>query len=226
MNKNKRLKIIGIAFAFFYFFMIVEYIVTDEIPSFKAGFNKGMNDASNMWNKSDLKKTEICFLNVVPKMGHYTFPTEFSNLTGENIIAEASSLVAKAQYSKPLPIWLNITYLFTMLLSFPILFLLFYIPVQAYQTIRSIVKDEIFNMKTIIRIRRIGYALLIIFGCMVYTMFTHYLLCKQLISLEDYDIVFSLKNEYIFLLFGLITLLFAEILKISHTMKEEQDLTI
>jgi hypothetical protein len=57
-------------------------------------------------------------------------------------------------------------------------------------------------------------------------MYTLYSVSKQLIGFEDYNIAFSMKNEYIFLLFGLITLLFAEILKISHTMKEEQDLTI
>jgi hypothetical protein len=226
MNKNKRLKIIGILFAFFYFFIIGEYIVTEEIASFKSGFKDGQEKALQEWGKLELK-TETCFLNIVPKTGLFTYPTNFSNLKGENIIkADISSMTAKVQYSKELPIWLDITYYFTIGLAFPMLFLLFYIPVQAYKTIRSIVKDEIFNLKTITRIRRIGYALLIIFGFLVWTMVIQYLISKQLISLEDYNIVFSMKNEYIFLLFGLITLLFAEILKISHTMKEEQDLTI
>jgi len=227
MKTNRRLKIIGILFAAFYFFIIGEYIITDEIPSFKAGFDQGWSEAKNMKGKSEWRNIETWFLNVVPKTGLYTFPTEFTNSIGKSIIkADVSSMVAKVQYSKKLPAWLSIAYSFTIFLSLPIVFLLLYIPVQAYKTIHSIVKDEIFNMKTIVRIRRIGYALLIIFGCLVWTMFIHYSISKQLIGLEDYDIIFSMKNEYVFLLFGMITLLFAEILKISHTMKEEQDLTI
>jgi hypothetical protein len=227
MKNNKRLKVIGILFAFFYFFIIGEYIVTEEISSFKAGYSEGRDKAREEWDKLALKKTEICFLNIIPKAGLYSFPTKFANLKGEDIIkASVGSMTAKVQYSKKLPIWLKIFFHFAMILAFPILFLLLYIPVQAYKTIRSIVKDDIFNLKTITRIRRIGYALLIIFGCSLWAMFIEYLIGKHLISLEDYDIVFSMKNEYIFLLFGLITLLFAEILKISHVMKEEQDLTI
>jgi len=222
---NKRLKIFGILFAFFYFFIIGEYII-EEIPSFVAGFKEGWNEAGQTKENRKINNPETCFLNVVPKMGQYTYPTEFFNLMGENIIkADVSSMVAKAE-SKILPSWLSITYAFAIFLSLPIFVLLLYIPVQAYKSIRSIVKDDIFNMKTIIRIRRIGYALLIVFGCMIFTEFIQYLVSKRLIDLRDYDIIFSVKSDYIFLLFGLITLLFAEILKISHTMKEEQDLTI
>ena len=49
---------------------------------------------------------------------------------------------------------------------------------------------------------------------------------QSTIRLENYKIIFSMQSEYYWLLFGLVTLLFAEILKISHTMKEEQDLTV
>jgi hypothetical protein len=227
MKNNKRLKIIGILFAFFYFFIIGEYIVTEEISSFKAGFKEGWESAKEGRDKLILKKAQTCFINIVPKAGLYTFPAKFTNQErGDFIKVDAGSFTTKVEYSKNLPVWLDISYYSTLLLAFPILFLLFYIPVQAYKTIRSIVKNEIFNLKTITRIRRIGYALLIIFGCMLWTMFVMYSINKQLISLDVYDIVFSMKNEYIFLLFGLITLLFAEILKISHTMKVEQDLTI
>ena len=222
---NKRIKILGILFAFFYFFIIGENII-EEIPSFVAGFKEGWKEGGRIKENKNISKTETCFLNVVPKMGQYSFPTEFLNSTEGNLIkADVSSMVVRAE-SKILPTWLSITYAIAIFLIFPTFFLLLFIPVQAYKTIRSIVKDEIFNMKTITRIRRIGYALLIVFGCTIFTEFILYLVSKQLIDLRDYDIVFSAKSNYIFLLFGLVTLLFAEILKISHTMKEEQDLTI
>jgi len=222
---NKRIKILGILFAFFYFFIIGEYII-EGVPAFVEGFKEGWKEGRRVKENKNINKSEICFLNVVPKMGQYTYPTELLNLMGGNLIkAEIRSFYVKTE-SKILPTWLSITYGFIIFLSFPIFFLLLYIPVQAYKTVRSIIKDDIFNMKTITRFRRIGYALLIVFGCMIFSEYIEYLVSKQLIDLRDYDIVFSIKSDYIFLLFGLVTLIFAEILKISHTMKEEQDLTI
>jgi hypothetical protein len=232
---NTRLKIICILFGFAYFFIIGEYIITEEFPSFKAGVKAGWEEGSreanrNLGNSSeeiyDVADNEICYLDVVPKAGIYTYPSSFFNTkTGTPFQTDVTYFRAKIE-NPTIPAGLAVANGFSIFLAFIAVFLLIYIPVQAYKVIRSIVKNDIFDINTISRIRRIGYSLIIIFGCLAYHGVVAYFISKHLVALEDYKIVFSLKDDYIFLLFGLIILLFAEILKISHTMKEEVDLTV
>jgi hypothetical protein len=223
---NTRLKIICILFGVTYFYIIGEYIVTEVASDFMSGFKEGQNAANATFDNLPIEY-KTCFFNAIPKKELSVTPIAFTNLKNASAIHLNSSIFrAKVENPIKLPTWITIAYGFEILFAFIALFLLIYIPVQAYKTIRSIVKNQIFEENTIYRIRRIGYALLIVFGLEVYTSFVSYFEAKALISLEEYKIVFSIKDNYIFLLFGLITLLFAEILKMSHKMKAEQDLTI
>jgi hypothetical protein len=225
-SKNFRLKLFGVLFVVFYFAIIGEYVFS-SVASFVAGFKQGFEEGMKIKENLEPEREEICFLHLTPKQGEYTFPTELLNLkSGMLIKADFEKIKAQVKCSAKIPAWLSILYGITMFLSIVTITLLIYIPVQAYKTIRSIMKDDIFNQRNITRIRRIGYSLLIIFGIAAFGDYVVYRLGKQLVELADYNHVFTLKDEYIFLLFGLITLLFAEILKISHTMKEEQELTI
>jgi hypothetical protein len=222
---NTRLKIICILFGIAYFFIISEHIVRETFPIFKAGFLQGWREASEQ--ASDRPNDETCYFDVEPKAGVHSYPSSFLNLkTGTWFNAEVVSFRAKIQNPVKLPTGLVIAEGLGTFLGLFALFLLLYIPVQAYKVIRSMVKNEIFDVSTINRIRKIGYALLIIFGYSACMGVVLYSISRNLIDLEDYNNVFSLKEDYIFLLFGLIILLFAEILKISHTMKEEVDLTV
>jgi hypothetical protein len=227
---NTRLKIICILFGTIYFYIIGEYVVTEAVSEFTAGFKEGFNEGRNaaLATFDNLPmEYKTCFLNAIPQKGLGAYPISFTNLKNSSAIHIAPTIFrAKVENPVKLPTWINIAYGFEIFFAFIILFLLIYIPVQAYKTICSIVKNKIFEEDTVYRIRRIGYALLIVFGLGVYTSVVSYFESKALISLEEYKIVFSVKENYIFLLFGLITLLFAEILKMSHKMKIEQDLTI
>ncbi|GHT27814.1 hypothetical protein FACS189432_04910 [Bacteroidia bacterium] len=237
-----RLKIICILFGAAYFYIIGEQMVTENIADFMNGFNEGFMNGYNEGldsTKRSLDKQEtgnretavenyeIYFFHAKPKNGLSSFPTSFKNNKNSSLIlTNVDSFRAKILNPVKLSNGLLAARGFRDFFSFVVLFLLIYIPIQVYKTIRSVVKNEIFEMKTIHRIRRIGYALLLIFGFLVYHSFVDYAISKALISMEDYKIVFSIQEEYIFLLFGLVTLLFAEILKISHTIKEENDLTV
>jgi hypothetical protein len=227
---NTRLKIICILFGFAYFYIIGEHIVTEDIADFMTGFNEGRTLVKEQETENQEKKIEgldTHFFSVIPKNGFGSFPTSFVNLKNSSfILANVGSFRAKVANPIKLPIGLVVARGFSLFFSFFVLFLFIYIPIQTYKTIRSVIKNEIFEIKTIHRIRRIGYTLLLIFGFSVYYSFVDYATSKALISLEDYKIVFSMKEDYTFLLFGFVTLLFAEILKMSHTMKEENDLTV
>jgi hypothetical protein len=218
---NTRLKIICILFGIIYLIIIGESIVTDLYPSFTAGFKAGYNGSQ----QTETSK-EIDFY-AKPINGIYSFPTSIINTkTGEMISAEWNSIHVSLTNPAKLPLWFGITYIFLMISAFFICALVIYIPIQVYKVIRSIVQNEIFDPKNIRRIRRIGYALLIYFSYTAFYIIRSTLEAQALVGLENYKIIFNFKEEYIFLLFGLIVLLFAEILKISHTLKEENDLTV
>ena len=115
-----------------------------------------------------------------------------------------------------------LSYLFSAAIS------LIYIPVQAYKTLRSIVEYKIFNTENITRIRRVGYATIINFALLLFIVNP---IIKWIVSLivahdNPFLLLFNNSQYYGILLVGLLTLLFAEILKICQGMKTEQDLTI
>lgn len=125
------------------------------------------------------------------------------------------------------PFWtLFVPGLITILLSISLLGLFTYIPILTYKVIRSIVKDNIFDMINIKRIRKIGYALLIAFlaALPIYPL-TQYLY-SFLFGISDISALGSIRDDYSLCLFGLLVLLFAEILKLSLHIKEENDLTV
>lgn len=120
--------------------------------------------------------------------------------------------------------------LLILVLIFNFLSTLMYIPIQAYKILRSIMKDKIFDTNNITKIRRIGYVTLINFGLVVLVMNPiikyFYVSLFQVDPDHFYLDAFSNSQYYGSLLFALLILLFAEILKMSQEIKVEQDLTI
>lgn len=104
--------------------------------------------------------------------------------------------------------------------------LLIYIPIQTYKVIRSIVRDEIFDPHTTQRIRRIGYACLVTFLINIPLFSLTQYLYYAFLDIQDLSQYGSIRDDYSLLLIGLLVLLFAEVLKISHSIKEEHDLTV
>jgi len=226
---NTRLKIICILFGIVYFYFVGMAII-DSIPDFMAGFKEGYNKVKTFGEEGSTieepDQTETVFLNIKPISGFFSFPSSIINLkSGNPVRAEFSSLITKVDKTQ-LPLKVKIGSIVFIFLAFPTLFAIVFIPIQIYRVIRSIVKNEIFKLRNVARIRWIGYCLLFIFVGEAYSNFFNTVEAKALIRLEDYQIIFKMGSEYYWLLFALVTLLFAEILKISHTMKEEQDLTI
>jgi hypothetical protein len=225
---NTRLKIICVLFGIAYFYFVGATII-DEFPSFISGFNEGQRSVRNFDtrnNHDETDRTETVYFNLKPISGYYTFPSSMINLkTGNPVRAELSQFIAKVDKTQ-LPPKIKIGYTILFLLTFPLFFVIIFIPIQTYRVIRSIVKNGIFNPQNVNRIRWIGYCLLYFFIVGIYAQFISVAEARALVDLEDYHIVFKVDGEYYWLLFALVTLLFAEIMKISHTIKEEQDLTI
>jgi hypothetical protein len=170
---------------------------------------------------------ETIEFHVKPLSGLYTFPDYALNLkTGNMIKAEFPFIRANVDKSR-LPSGIVVAALIIILIfMFPVLFAFVFIPVQIYRIIRSVINNEIFDYRNVNRIRWIGYCLLLIFVLQMFANIINTIEARALINIENYQIVFRMDTEFYTLLFALVTFMFAEILKISHTMKEEQDLTI
>lgn len=228
---NTRLKIICILFGIIYFYFVGISII-EGIPDAKAGYKQGSENAHRQFNEKnrnaydETEQTELVFFQVKPLAGFRTFPDSILNLkTGNPIRVELPTVIAEINTSQ-LPQWIKTGYIALLLLSFPMLIAVVFIPIQIYRVIRSVVKNEIFNPRNITRIRWIGYCLLFISATGIYASFIDTAKARALVQMEDYQVIFKMGEEYYWLLFAVVTFLFAEILKISHTMKEEQDLTI
>jgi len=231
MKTNIRLKIITISFASAYCFIIGEFLFADMVSAMMAGFQKGYEYGINIKEHGDETFTsaldemdEIIMFQVKPKE-YGSLPTALTMLNGTTLFAQSDQFFTTIK-NPVRPLWIRIARTFSWIVSFCLMVILIYIPVQVGKVIRSVLKNEIFDMKNVKRLRKTGYALLLVFVLAATFGIIYTIDARNLIQLADYRIIFSLKEDYIYLLFGLATLLFAEILKISHTMKEEQELTV
>ena len=225
---NTRFKIICILFGIAYLYFIGVTII-DGVPDFKNSFMEGANQAiiDSNGGAGKVPQFETIVFDVQPASGSFTFPSSILNLkTGDLIRTEISTFNAKVDRALA-PAWIKTaTPVFMLIFVFPSLFAIAFIPVQIFRVIRSIVKNEIFDARNVNRIRWIGYSLLLIFVMRLFENITTTVEARALVSLENYKIVFKFGEELYTLLFALVTFMFAEILKLSHAMKEEQDLTI
>lgn len=134
----------------------------------------------------------------------------------------------KATQGEALNVWIGVFLpaIGMLVVALTIVGLFVYIPVKTYRIIRSVIKDNLFDLKNIQRIRMVGYALLLIFvlSLIFYPLannfYVNILKSTSIVEME------SIRDEYHLLLMGLLVLLFAEIMKISHKIKEENELTV
>jgi len=90
----------------------------------------------------------------------------------------------------------------------------------------SLIKKNIFFEKENIRLlRRLGTELVIVYFGMVLFNFLNYKLNASLFSFSEYQLKMD-SIDSIWLLFGIVVLLIAEILSKAKVLKEEQELTI
>lgn len=218
---EKRIKVYSVVLALVYFSMII-YGFYSGIESFQAGYNLGKNSLDST------KSLEIHHFKVKPQEGGYTFPESVLNVkTGNNIDIESRECMTLM--SVPLDSHSGISLIIRLaqlLFSFLFLFIFLFIPILFFKMIRSIVKGNILNKSNIRRVTIIGWLLVAyyIMNLLLYNWGETYI-TKQLVQLENYDIVYDF-SDMTALILGIVTLLFSEILKFSLRLKEEQELTI
>ena len=226
---DRRLKIITIAISAVYLVIIGGYIhrsIADMVYGFKIGFKEGFESVEN-GRMPSLSAAGCFFISLKPENGFRTFPSTFRNqMDRKPMKAEIEKMVVElSDVTEQLPKGTFAADICSLFLSFFALFVMVAIPIQTFRILRSITRDKIFDLSNIRKMRFIGYALLAFYVANFVFCFIHYRIASSVVELDGYKLQMDLGNVTLVLL-GLVVLMFAEILKISVQMKEEQDLTV
>jgi hypothetical protein len=220
---NKRLKIIGVIFGIIYI-AILGFNFTSQISEITGSFMDGFNSVQKNPKAGINRLYEILQFEVQPKGERYIDDLQNLN-SGEILKAKVDSFTVKTRLPKSSKTKLLFDIFFG-IIAFAVLFSIIAIPVLVVIIIRSIVRNDVFNSRNISRLKWIGYLLIAIFGFVLLFYIRDYVIAKSFIELQNYKIVFKTGESHFYLIMGIVTLLFAEILKIATQMKEENDLTV
>jgi len=222
---DRRLKIITIALGVVYVITIGKYFhreMGDFVYGLKLGMKIGETGEMPSWSSIG-----TFWLSLKPENGPRTFPTTMRNQLDRKLMnVEIEKMVVELTDVKDqMPGESIASFIFTVFLSFFALFVLAMVPVQTFRVLRSVSKDKIFDPTNIHKLRIIGYALLAYYAAnLIYSMI-HYRMAVSVVRVDGYTLQMDWGNSTLVLL-GFVVLMFAEVLKVSVQLKEEQDLTV
>ena len=226
---DRRLKIITIALSMVYVASIGRFIyygAADFVYGAKLGLQAGIKMAET-GEAPSWATIGTFFLSLKPENGLRTFPTTMRNqLDRKPMNAEIERMVVEiSEVKNRQPGETIATFFFTSFLSCFALFILALVPLQTFRVLRSVSKDKIFDPTNIRKLRSIGYALLAFYIANLVVNFFHYRIATQVVQVDGYSLQFDWGNITLVLL-GFVVLMFAEVLKVSVQLKEEQALTV
>jgi len=219
-NKNRNLVLYCAILAVIYVVSILGAF-SDMSSAFITGFKQGYSEAEKG------NDSEIFHFEVEPEKGSYTFPSTITNeKTGQSMQAEIGSfMVYQTNPENPLTGSDKLLKGLNLFLSLITMIILIYIPIQTFKIIRSVMKEVIFDQNNIKRLRKIGFAVLLLFICKYVSAYSDCLVASHALQIHNYKPVVK-ETHMIFLFLGIVICIFAEILKKATVIKEEQDLTV
>lgn len=216
--KNK-VKIYAALIGFVYTIMVVAVGVA-EFKEMKTGFNAG-------YNQRDENNISFIFeADVTHKSKDLVFAEKLESINAQEVRIEPRKMLMALDYPKgEIPTDITVRYMGILLFAILTLIIILYIPFCFYQIARKTVVKEVLDQFVIKRITRIGWMLMIYFVSDVLVKVINYSATKKYLILADYDVVFP-SISYNVLMLSVLALFLAQVLNMSLTMKEEQDLTI
>ncbi len=217
--KTKRLSILTLLAGLTYAFLVISSFVIGA-DDFKRGYEGATK--SDVYVSSG-NNPDYYYLNLKPK--------NVSNLT-DSLVNMKDNRVIRLMSNSVITIdsyklstsakWYQA---FQIILAFLLLIIYITIPIHFYRFIILINENVFFEKENISLLRRLGFELLIVyFGNVLYN-FTNYKINSSLFSFSEYKLVMDYFDG-IWLLFGIVVLLIAEILAKALILKEDQKLTI
>ena len=225
---DRRLKVITIALSAVYLLCIGGGIYRG-VAEFAKGVQDGMEEAfetQKTGEKLSLFSAGF-YLTLKPETGFHSFPTTMLNqMDSKPMKAEIEKMVVKmSDVRGQLPEGAFAADICSYFLGFFALFVMIMIPVQTFRVLRSVTMNKIFDPANIRKLRFIGYALLAYYATELIFNLIHYRVSASVVRVDGYSLQVDPGNITLVLL-GLVVLMFAEVLKVSVQMKEEQDLTV
>jgi len=191
--------------------------IIDGWDDFKLGFKEGFKDTP---------KKEFYFVDMKAKQGFASFPDSIINIkTGDKVNIRYDKAQLKATIVPIQGKSLFIYELIESLLALVIFFIGIYIPVLFFKLMSTLYFEVVFDKKNIRYIQKIGILLLLFY--VVYFIFNYisYLVNISLFNFSNYTIQRE-PTDIVWILLGIVVLLFAEIVSKGSKIQEEQDLTI
>lgn len=191
-----------------------------------SSFAQGWDDFRLGFEEGQSMEWKTFFLDLKPKDGFNSFPDEIVNeisgdklkFRSDNAQIQIPSKDIKYKYS-------GLYFTAEIILSLLIFFIVFYIPVQFFKLMRSLIREVVFDKGNIKYLRKTGFALLLFYVSSLAFNMISYFENKLLFDFYGYKIQIT-ETDLIWLLLGIVMLLFSEILSQGSKIKEDQDLTI
>ncbi|MDR0896117.1 MAG: DUF2975 domain-containing protein [Prevotellaceae bacterium] len=185
-----------------------------------AGISAGMNDVERKAAKAG--SIELVYL--MPERifnGGQLSDSVYNSKSGSYVSALHTQMLVHIDTNPPIGAELS-----TMLLSVIDLIVSAWAVIMFIRLVIAINQSDIFSWKNVKRLRRLGYLLLIAFGCSTLSAFIGLYNFAKIFAVPGYSFVWTELVAVTNLLLGLSALIVAEVFAIGLRMKEEQDLTV
>jgi len=189
-------------------------------------FTEGWDDFRLGYEEGKALKLQTYFVDLKAKESFSSFPDSITNIkTGENVKIRYDKTQVRAAVIPSSGKSVNSYQIIEIFMSFVVIFIVIYIPVLFFKMMKTLRNEVVFDKKNITYMRKIGVLLLLYYVVSLITNYISYQKNVIIFDFADYKIQRE-PNDLIWLLLGLVVLLFAEILSKGSKIQEEQDLTI
>ena len=226
--KSGKLGMLTVLAIVIYAVMILSSFIS-EIDDFLLGYEMGSGYGKNITDSPKQKSVmkTVYFIDLKAKESISTFPDSIQNLKGTvrlPIRFDKAQILADA-FSKEDKSALRTMKLLEIPLSLLMLLIIVLIPVFFIKLNISLKKEVVFDKSNIKCMRWIGILLILYYFVMLTMSWIIYKTNLMMFEFADYKIQFK-QADLIWVLLGVVVLLFAEVLSRGSKMKDEQDLTI
>jgi hypothetical protein len=225
--KKKKLSLLvvfaGIAYVYLFLTM-----VKNNLDDFLMGFTEGYQDETKHLSKdaSEQVQPDVYFMHVKPKSGIMCFPDSLVNLkSGETVNTRYYEMRVATPSNSSQPTIIKVYKGINIFLTIIVLVIFIFIPVKFYQLMKSFKKEIVFDKRNIQKIRLIGKSLILLFLISELLNYLSFEINSVLFNFSNYKLVQE-RPEVLWLLFGIVVLIVAEIISRGSVLKEEQELTI
>lgn len=210
------------------YLIILTPIVIEGIESAVQGTSEGFESSRKIIDNDPYQnfESERFLLKLTLKDKRKYYPDSLVNITTKEILPVRFETVSILYQHRESPTLGSIFFqMFLMLVSLPVGVLMVYIPILFYKLILSLYRNHVFTPDNVKRIEKIGIFCIIVYLFVLSLALHMCIQAKGTIDLEKYKIVYPNPSNEL-LLFGIVALIVATVMKRAIAIKEEQDLTI